>query len=204
MNTLIKKSDYYYVIDDKSEIKEGDFLQFTVLKDNSPFISKWINDDDLCKEYNHGVVIKSHFNILGEKGNKVIATTNPSLPLPQITNVSNDMIGKEVEIEFKSYPDDKDMIKGWKEVIIKPINKGTSTNETLEEIAEKLTILNYSNDTLKELNLETIYQRIYKFGVIAGYKHCEKVLKESKKCIYCNEPTFDNISCICNQCYNKK
>jgi hypothetical protein len=123
MKKLIKISDYYYVVDDEAERKEGDFLQFTVLKDNSPFICKWINDADLCKEYNHGVVVKRHFDILGEKGNKIIATTNHNLLLPQITNASDDMVGKEVEVKF--YP-------VLNTVDIKPISKETSTNEILE------------------------------------------------------------------------
>jgi hypothetical protein len=137
MQKLIKISDYYYVVDNKAEIV--------------PEITWCINkNEDTLYIPNCGT------SSTAEYWNKIIATTNPSLPLPQITNASDDMVGKEVEVEFKPLTLIDSYIS--EIAILKPISKGlrlpdddifgveTSINGTLEEVDKE-----YSEDEVLAL-----------------------------------------------------
>ena len=111
MKKLIKISDYYYVIDDKAEIKIGTWYQENNHIDEEfgtirQFLSNDTHNPNVCC---------AHF----------IATTNPSLPLPQITNPNDDMVGKEVEVDFQDYQLENYISEI---AIIKPISKETSFN----------------------------------------------------------------------------
>ena len=125
MKKLIKVSDYYYVVDDKAEIKEGDY-----------YISYSTDPKIICAGLNPPQPNSG-------RASKIIATTNFLLPLPQITNASDDMVGKE-----------------------------TSTNETLEEVAEKelkpMLCGNWNHNCFNNENLIDVW--------VAGYKHAESKL----------------------------
>jgi hypothetical protein len=205
MKKLIK-IDYYYVIDDTAEIKEGDYWTSLLQSSN---LSKSIH---ICKN-----IAFNNPTFLNDKDCdtevKVICSTNPNLPLPQITNASDDMVDKEVEVEFKtievpisSYGISYAMGKGEpnteeKEVaILKPISKETysydegdrinaefaryetlkfketSTNETLEEVAFKELYHKLSGWTHQPTFSSEELQEAW----IAGYKHCEKTMYSHK------------------------
>lgn len=153
MKRLIKISDYYYVVDDKAEIKEGDIV-LVEIQFNPSLIQTVKKITESRVYYKEG-----GFDIspnLGEELPKIIATTNPSLPLPQIINASDDMIDKEVEIFNKSY---EDHINGL--VTLKPISKETSTNKTL---------LQFPSNNLKELlKEETLEEAAEEYRKLLGY-----------------------------------
>lgn len=108
---------------------------------------------------------------------KICCSTNPNIPLPQITNPSDNMVGKEIEVEI---------IHNWLELddkepsdfaIIKPISKETSTNETLEEVAEQSYSKQCNPDTSEyECFFHYTEDLLYKAGFEQGYKHAEKQL----------------------------
>lgn len=89
MKKLLKVSDYYYVVDDEAEIKEGNYFLDMYNKQESGIQQCTRTHADIVNTKDKGVLC-----------NKIIATTNPSIPLPQITNASDDMVGKEVEVEI--------------------------------------------------------------------------------------------------------
>ena len=185
MKKLIKISDYYYVIDDKAEIRKNDWLI-----ENNIYVNKVYS----CE----GTLLRHDVNL---NRDKIICSTNPSLPLPQITNASDELVGKEIEVEFiyeiHSYyraSDTKiDKFKSIQKrddyayelelmnftthyvdtVILKPISKETSTNETLEEVAKQ-----YEDVEISCCNQETKYylRDTISDAFIAGYKHCEKTM----------------------------
>jgi hypothetical protein len=137
MKKLIKISDYRHVIEDKMEIKEGDYY---ICEEN-----KLEDNYIIVKNYYKNFQFKDLTNVT-----KIIATTDPSLPLPQITNASDELVGKEVEVEFKtievpisSYGISYAMGKGEpnteeKEVaILKPISKETISDERLNDFTEE-------------------------------------------------------------------
>ena len=109
MQKLIKISDYYYIVDDKAEIKKDDYKQCQFTGD----ISKFPN---------------------GQHQHKVIATTNPLVNTFMILDIDKELIDKEVQVTFERVYFEKESTII---AIIKPISKETSTNETLEEVAWK-------------------------------------------------------------------
>jgi hypothetical protein len=149
MKKLIK-TEYYYVVDDKSEIKEGDLF---INLDNTIFTCTRENIHVIC-------------NTLIYK--KIIATTNPSLPLSQITNASNDMVGKEVEVKFTEgwiktgvYADNgDDYCEPIEVAILKPISKCTTKSFCLDIKENKdacnSCVENYNAKEYSELELEMI------------------------------------------------
>lgn len=163
------KLDYYYVVDNKTEIKEGDWYIFK---------------NSIYQSCSNGDKIISY---------KVIATTNPNLPLPQIANASDELVGKEVEVVF--YPDYTESPAAFeygtgKEVCrIKPISKETSA-ETLEETAEQYakSQLEFDNN-LTRLDLSNIEK-----DWLNGYKHCEKTM-------YSESEVLELLDCAINNCY---
>lgn len=203
MKKLIKISDYYYVINDKDRIKEGDVV-YNKHNNSTP---------------NHIHIQKGVHNDISDM--KVIATTSISLPLPQITNASYELIDKEVEVEsvydFKcdcgfntdnigditivnnkaACPKCGEYFITDKFAILKPITKETfveglpifdtylksikePSTETLEEVAH-----NYMNKTYSvkgDVNPQNYipilgdYVEEIQTAFIAGYKHCEKTM----------------------------
>lgn len=151
MQKLIKVSDHYYVIDNKIMV-------------GNRIIS--LNPDDYGYIQTMPV-FAAQLNLPAISWFKsILATTNPSLPLPQITNTSDDMVGKEVEVEIYqgiNLLDEERLLCN-----IKPISKETSTNETLEEATKQYCWNKYKpNRRLYAIALEEY---------IAGYKHCEKTM----------------------------
>lgn len=95
MKKLIKRSDYYYVVDNKAEIKN---VAVSTHVDYGQLIPDRIN-----KIIEDVVYFESGCTGIFEALIEVIATTNPLLPLPQITNASDElevMVGKEVEVNL--------------------------------------------------------------------------------------------------------
>ena len=91
MQKLIKLSNYYYVVDDKAEIKD---------------LGEYYIDND---EPNKVVKIKHKFHlqqvnygILKSECAKVIATTNPLLETSMILDIDKELIDKEVQVTFES------------------------------------------------------------------------------------------------------
>ena len=109
MQKLIKISDYYYIVDDKAEIKKDDYKQCQFTGD----ISKFPN---------------------GQHQHKVIATTNPLVNTFMILDIDKELIDKEVQVTFERVYFEKESTII---AIIKPISKETSTNETLEEATKQ-------------------------------------------------------------------
>ena len=150
MQKLIKLSNYYYVVDDKAEIKD---------------LGEYYIDND---EPNKVVKIKHKFHlqqvnygILKSECAKVIATTNPLVNTFMILDIDKELIDKEVQVTFERVYFEKESTII---AIIKPISKETSTNETLEEVAWK----KYNTKTQEDEGLRDAF--------IAGYKHCEKTM----------------------------
>jgi len=136
MKNLLKISDYYYVVDDNDSNDE---------KGYGLTLGKYIiHKNEILK-----VTEKLLLNISDLRYNKhiIYATTNPSLPLPQIINASDELVGKEVEIMLEPNIITKFGVNEVQDVFafLKPISKETSlrlpdddifgetsTNETLE------------------------------------------------------------------------
>jgi hypothetical protein len=233
-NQLFKTDEYFYVLKIDNIIPKGKYYYNTG------------NIDD----GEHNIHIATQDIVESPAELEIIATTNPSLPLPQIANASDDIVDKEVEVEFTEEYVMGSLDEPITIAILKPISKETSislvkdcdtcanndggecqfasslldddtrcisynkwqncnetsTNETLNCVncskynncsCEGGMILEQcftSNETLEEVALKLSEQfeknkdgfeeqSDFYYGVLAGYKHCEKTL-----------PSYDDVS----------
>jgi hypothetical protein len=153
MKKLIEILNYYYVIDTDAEIKNWDYC----INNNTLYIVHNIYPKQHKIEIFNPDTNES-INTLILKINKVIATNNTWLKeLPQITNVSNDMVDKEVEIELDTkcfgnncrFNTTCNTCKEYKQVtILKPISKETSNDIIIIEEFSSMT-----NETKTAINI---------------------------------------------------